>query len=108
MRWIHKLSDLWAPEEIQEIRTQDVEFALQDITVRKIWLQKVFDQIRQCNLDVDSRLRKGNKEVSDLVFKRQALQGILEAVFEAKRQAKGYDTKKPGEFDLASVTVQPV
>lgn len=110
MKWIiHKLSDIFKPEQIQQIKTEEIIFALEDATVRKVWLQNVFDRITNLNRDVDFRLRgNAHYDVADLAFKRQAIQEVLEDILAAKRQVQGNNPRTRGEFDLESVTVQAV
>lgn len=107
-RW---LKDIFRPEDFNNLDTDAIRQALNDASVRTIWLSMCFDKLQQINMDVDKRLLLGNEaKLTDLCARRQAIQGVLSDVLSARRQvAQGtqgvrHNPKGTGDVNLDRVT----
>lgn len=83
-RW---LTNIFTPEEFNNLDTDAIRSAFNDTSVRTLWLSMCLDELVRINQEVDRRLLSGtNLQLTDLCARRQAYQDILEAVFSARRQ----------------------
>lgn len=82
-RW---LKDYFNPEEFNDLAVGDIANALNDASVRSVWLSSILEEMRQINISVDKRLLSGaDLDITDLCARRKAYQDILEAVLSARR-----------------------
>lgn len=88
-----QVKDFFNPSWFNNLDTVAIGEALNDLSVRTIWLNTCFEEIRRINLEVDRRLMSGHSDLIDLCARRQAYQDILESVLSARRQL----TKGPQE-----------
>lgn len=78
------LQNIFDPE--QDINVAAVAEALNDASVRRVWLGDVLTSIRAMHVEVDQKLLNHNDVgLSDLCARRKAYQDILEAVLTARR-----------------------
>lgn len=84
-RW---LADIFSPEDFNGLDVDAIRSALNDTSIRLIWLSNCLDSLQQINREVDKRLLSGgsNMQLTDLCARRQAYQDILEGVLSARRQ----------------------
>ena len=108
MKKIPKLIQEWfSPKALQGLDIQEIMSAMEDRTIRNIWVADLFDELQRLNLEVDNRLLNvEGVNITDLAARRKAYQDVLVAVLSAKRQVKSH-TPQSGSFDLDSVTVNP-
>lgn len=85
-RWF---KDIFSPEEFNNMDTELIRAAFNDVSVRNIWLTECFEELKRMNMEVDQRLLTGtNLQLTDLCARRKAYQDILEAVSSARRQVE--------------------
>lgn len=83
-RW---LQDIFSPEEFNNMDTDAIRAALNDASVRTLWLSECFEEMKRINMDVDKRLLTHMEYgLTDLCARRKAYQDILEAILSARRQ----------------------
>jgi hypothetical protein len=106
-RW---LSDIFDPKDYNNLDTDSIRAALNDASVRTVWLSRCFDDLKQMNQEVDKRLLSGtNVQLTDLCARRKAYQDMLEAILSARRQvAQGTQevrpNQRPNDVNLDRVT----
>ncbi len=112
-RLVSKLQDLFRPSQMMDIDVYEVLEGLGDGIVRKAWLYNVLLEIKKINLEIDGKLASGKPLneliLTDLSGRRRALQFVLEAALEAKRdiqRSRGHNPAGKGVLDLDSVTLQ--
>lgn len=83
-RW---LSDFFEPDVFNDLDISAIGEAFNDLSVRSLWLNACFDEIKRINAEVDKRLLTGmDYGLTDLCARRKAYQDILESVLSARRQ----------------------
>jgi hypothetical protein len=83
-RWF---SDIFEPEQFNDMDTTAIEQALNDQNVRSLWIHECFEEIKRINMEVDKRLLHGPEYgLTDLCARRKAYQDILEYALSARRQ----------------------
>lgn len=86
----HWLRDYFNPEEFNDLDVTGISEAMNDSSIRSIWLSNVIEEMRQINISVDKRLLSGNDVgLIDLCARRKAYQDILESALSARRQVVG-------------------
>lgn len=86
-RW---LKDIFDPEN--DLDMDAVRSALNDASIRTIWLSGCLEEVRQLSREIDRRILTGHEfSLTDLCVRRKAYQDMLEAVLSARRQV----TKEP-------------
>lgn len=106
-RW---LKDFFDPEQFNDLDTQAIADALNDVSVRSVWLQDCFAELKRINMAVDKRVLSGSDaHIIDLCARRKAYQDVLEAVLVARRHViSGTQEKRPNPrpvvVDLDRVT----
>lgn len=92
-QWI---SEMFSPEQFNDIDIYSVGEALNDSAVRQKWFLAVLEEIKRINVDVDRRLLAGGEyRIMDLCARRKALQDVLELVLSIKRQARQEERPNP-------------
>lgn len=88
MRTFRKwFSDYFSPELFNDLNIGEIGSALNDTSVRTIWLDRCLDELKRINLEVDKRLLSDSMYgVSDLCARRKAFQDVLEGILTARRQ----------------------
>lgn len=88
MRSFKKMvSDYFNPESFNDLNVGDLGSALNDTSVRAIWLEGCLMELKRINLEVDKRLLSdGMYGISDLCARRKAYQDVLESILSARRQ----------------------
>lgn len=82
------LSDLFNPENDLDIA--GISIALNDASVRHVWLLKCLAELKDMNQEVDRRLLNQHEYgLIDLCARRKAYQDMLEAILSARRQVTG-------------------
>lgn len=103
------LSDIFKPEEYNDLDTAGIAQALNDASVRNIWLVNCLNDLKTINQDVDRRLLQGSEfGLLDLCARRKAYQDILEGILSARRQVTQEVRPNPRasvSVDLDRVTV---
>ncbi len=105
------LSDYFSPESFNDLDVDGIAQALNDSSVRHIWLTRTLAELKTINLDVDKRLVSGtNLQLTDLCARRKAYQDVLESILSARRtvvsgtQEQRPNPKAPVLVDLDRVT----
>lgn len=81
------LSAYFDPESFNDLDIGAIGSALNDSSVRIIWLSACMDELKAINLEVDKRLLLGSEMgLLDLCSRRKAYQDILEGILTARRQ----------------------
>ena len=81
------LSDIFKPEAMNDLDTEAIGAAFNDLGVRTLWLNSCFAELKHINLEVDRRLLTENMYgLTDLCARRKAFQDVLEGVLSARRQ----------------------
>lgn len=109
MRTLRKwLKDYFEPEIFNDLNVGDIGSALNDTSVRTVWLSSLMEELKTINLEVDRRLLSDSQfGLIDLCAKRKAYQDILEGILRARRQVtQGLrpNPKFQGVVDLDKVT----
>lgn len=103
------LKDVFDPMDFNDVDVFSVVEALNDTTIRKVWVGLVLEELKFINHEVDKRLLSENQYgITDLCARRKAIQDILEMVLSAKRQSKQEIPHNPASkviSDLDRVTV---
>lgn len=100
MKW---LTDLFKPEELNNLNLDAISAALNDPLVRDIWLNECFAEIQRINLDVDKWLMSGSeKGLIDLCARRRAYQDVMESILGARRKVtkQGIPHNPPVRVDV--------
>lgn len=106
-RWF---KDIFDPEEFNNLDTEAIRAAFNDVSVRNIWLSGCFEELKRINMEVDKRLLSGtNLQLTDLCARRKTYQDVLEAVLSARRQVVKEPQElrhnpRPSEVNLDRVT----
>ena len=102
------LSEMFVPEQEQDLDITLITQALSDAGVRSKWLEEVLGMIQALNMELDRRLLNGNtKDITDLCAKRKAIQDVLEAILSARRVVLGQAPRPNPQYqsvDLDRVT----
>lgn len=102
------LESMFEPEQFNDMDVLSIEKALDDMSIRSIWLQGCFDEIKRINLEVDKRLLQGPEYgLTDLCARRKAYQDVLESALSARRQVMQAQRPNPpvkAEINLDRVT----
>lgn len=103
------LKDLFGPQEFNDLDTEAIGSAFNDLGVRTLWLNYCFEEIKRINQEVDSRLLTGSMYgITDLCARRKAYQDVLDAVLVARRQvtqAGNHNPRSETLINLDRVTV---
>lgn len=84
-RW---LKDYFEPEDFNGLDIDSIGQALNDSSIRSLWLSRTIADLKMINLEVDKRLLSGQGSemgLTDLCAKRKAYQDILESVLSVRR-----------------------
>ncbi len=105
-RW---LSDLFHVEQFNDLDISAIGEAFNDLSVRSLWLQECFEELKRINMEVDKRLLSGSEMgLLDLCARRKAYQDVFQAVLSARRKVVlGAQEKRPNPrpiIDLDRVT----
>ena len=105
------LKDYFNPEEFNDLDVEGIVQALNDSSVRHVWLTSVLSDLKAINLEVDRRLLDGGSEygLTDLCARRKAYQDILSGVLSARRTVVSGTQEvrhnpRPVSIDLDRVT----
>lgn len=80
-------SQMLYPDVFNDLDTNAIGEALNDSSVRSLWLLGCFDELKRINLEVDKRLLSDSMYgISDLCARRKAYQDMLESILSARRQ----------------------
>lgn len=81
------LSDYFSPEVFNDLDIDGIAQALNDSSVRHLWLNGILSELKAINLEVDRRLLSGGSEygITDLCARRKAYQDVLSGVLSARR-----------------------
>ena len=100
-----KFTDLFSPKNLQNLDSNELLAALNDVSVRKTWLFDVYEELKRLNLQIDAKIIAGSEfRLTDLCAKRKAYQEILEGILSAKRQVQNHNPADKSGFDLDAVT----
>lgn len=102
------LTRLFSPKHLQNLDVLELLQALNNETIRKIWLYEVYQDLREMNLGVEKALLNGDMRLNDLSARRRAYQDVLEGILTAKKrqmEEKDHDHKVQSVIDLDRVTV---
>lgn len=87
---------MFGPEEFNDMDVTAIERCLDDKSVRSVWLQGCFEEIKRINMEVDKRLLQGPEYgLTDLCARRKAFQDVLESALSARRQVVQADRPNP-------------
>lgn len=104
------LSDYFSPETFNDLDVDGIAQALNDSSVRAVWLTNTFSDLKAINLEVDRRLLGGGNEqgLTDLCARRKAYQDLLSGVLSARRTVVSGTQERPNprvqKVDLDRVT----
>lgn len=102
---VNFLKDAFTPKDLSNLDVNELLMALNDSSVRKIWMYEMIEDLKRLNLEVDKQLlSKDPWEIKNLAVRRRAYQDILESVLSAKRRVRS-PNPRPESFDPESVTV---
>lgn len=109
MRYVKKwLSEMFEPEQAQDLDISMIVESLTDMEVRNIWMESVFEQIKTINLEIDKRMLSGDTQgIQDLCVKRRTIQELLESILSARRTVLGKSQShnpRPAYVNLDRVT----
>lgn len=94
-RW---LSEVFKPEQAQDLDISAIASALGDQTVRTKWLESILSDLFLINMEIDRRVLKGIPEgITDLCARRKAYQDVLASVLSAKRSCTSNERHNPRE-----------
>ncbi len=102
------LKRLVSPRYMQDIDLADLLRAMNDETVRRIWLYEVYQELRNLNLGVEKALMGGDISISRISARRRAFQDVLEMILNARTRRLEERDPNPrfeSEVDLDRVTV---
>lgn len=101
-RWF---KDFFRPDLFNNLDTEAIGAAFNDLGVRTLWLNYCFDELKRINMEVDKRLLSGSEAgLIDLCARRKAYQDVLEAVLTARRQVVlGTQARSPNPKDRVVV-----
>ncbi len=86
-KYIHWLKEIFNPGEFNGLDIDAIRSAFNDSSIRTVWLNSCFEEIKTINREVDKRLLTGTPlQIIDLCARRKAYQDMLEAVLSARRQ----------------------
>jgi len=102
-------SEMFADPEFTDLNMAAIGEALNDLSVRTIWLNSCLTEIKRIHMEVDSRLLSGNPQsITDLCARRKAFRDMLESILSARRQVMNVqerpNPKSPILVDLDRVT----
>lgn len=80
------LTDYFSPEEFNDLDIGSITEALNDFSVRGLWLSDILQEFKRINREVDKRLLSGSDlGLLDLCARRKAYQDVLESILSARR-----------------------
>ena len=104
-KMIRRFKDIFGPKELQNLDSEELLAAFNDVSVRKTWLLDVYEELKRLNLQIDCKLVSGSEfRITDLCARRKAYQDVLEAVLSAKRQVRSNNPADKSGFDFDAVT----
>ena len=98
-RWLKEIFD---PVQFNNLDMAAIGGAFNDPSIRQLWLEYCFDELKAMNVEVDRRLlADANLSFTDLCARRKAFQDILEAVLSARRKLmQGIRPNPRNEVDI--------
>ena len=100
LKWI---DDLFEVDAVQGLQIEEIASAMNDVTIRNVWIMDLFAQLRSMNLEVDRKLRDSElRGIEDLCARRKAFQDVLESILSAKRRVA--QPKRPNPQSKVSFT----
>lgn len=102
-RW---LKDIFSPE--LDLDVEAIRSALNDSSVRTLWVSMCLSEIKQITLEVDKRLLTGSSQFTDLCARRQAYQDMLVKVLSARKVVLGTQDARPNPPSKVPVNLDRV
>lgn len=99
---------LFSPKHLQNLDVLELLQAMNNETVRKLWLYDIYQELREMNLGIEKALLNQDTRINDLSARRKAYQDVLEGILGAKRrqtEETDHDHNVQSLIDLDRVTV---
>lgn len=108
-RALKRLQELFEPAYLLDINFEELEMALANTTIRHRWMDRLIEDIKQLNLQIDRQLLSGaDLNLSDLCARRRTYQDVLESLASIRRSVMKERPNPRAEaafVDLDRVTV---